>query len=101
MTALLSVVGSIAQDIHVTLKLRQNLRKLIEAELDNLGDGDLNEHYVKTLQELNISSFKKNQYLTNGTVQLVFSPQCDVGISWTFQGFSKFVFKILIYAVDV
>ena len=85
MTALLSVVGSIAQDIHETLQLRQNLRKLIEAELDNPADDDstpsLDENYVKTLQELNISSFKKNPYFTNTTVQHVFLPQCAVGNS--------------------
>lgn len=84
MIALLSAVGCIAQDIHETLQLRQNLRKLIEPELDN-PDSNLNlsldEHYVKTLQELNISSFKKNPYFTNTTVQHVVSPQCDVGIS--------------------
>ena len=95
MTALLSVVGSIAQDIHETLQLRQNLRKLIEAELDNPADDDstpsLDENYVKTLQELNISSFKKNPYFTNTTVQHVFLPQCAVGNSSIFQDLSQFV----------
>ena len=85
MTALLSVVGCVAQDIQETLQFRQNLRRLIEAELDNPADSDLipswDKHYVKTLQELNISSFKKNPYLTNTSVQLVHSPPCDVGIS--------------------
>lgn len=85
MTALLSVVGCLAQDIQETLQFRQNLRRLIEAELDNLADSDLtpslDDHYVKILQELNISTFKKNPYVTNNSVQLVYSPQCDVGIS--------------------
>ena len=81
MIALLSAVGCIAQDIHETLQLRQNLRKLIQAELDN-PESDLNlsldEHYAKTLQELNISSSKNR---TNTTVQHVVTPHCDVGIS--------------------
>ena len=86
MTALgLSVVGCLAQDTQETLQFRQNLRRLIEAELDNLADSDLtpslDDHYVKILQELNISTFKKNPYVTNNSVQLVYSPQCDVGIS--------------------
>lgn len=86
MTALgLSVVGCLAQDIQETLQFRQTLRRLIEAELDNPADGDLtpplDDHYVKTLQELNISTFKKNPYVTNNSVQLVYSAQCDVGIS--------------------
>ena len=86
MTALLSVVGCLAQDIQETLAFRQHLRRLIEAELNNPTDSDLtpssvDEHYVKTLRELNISSFKKNPYFTNSSVQRVFPPQCDVGIS--------------------
>lgn len=86
MTALLSVVGCLAQDIQETLQFRQNLRRLIKAELDNLADSDLtpslDDHYVKTLQELNISTFmKKNPYVTNNSAQLNYSPQCDVGIS--------------------
>lgn len=103
MTALLSVVGCLAQDIQETLQFRENLRRLIEAELDNLADSNLtpslDDHYVKTLQELNISSFKKNPYFTNTSVQLVYPPQCDVGISWTFQGLNQIVLKILIYMV--
>lgn len=103
MTALLCVVVCLAQDIQETLQFRQNLRRLIEAELDNPTDSDLipswDKHYVKTLQELNISSFKKNPYLTNTSVQLVHSPPCDVGISWTFQGLFQIAFKILIYMV--
>lgn len=70
-TALLSVVGCLAQDIQETLQFRQNLRRLIEAELDNPADSDLTPpldgHYVKTLQELNISTFKKNPYVTNNS----------------------------------
>lgn len=100
MTALLSVAGCMAQDIQETLEFRQNLRRLIEAEVDNPADSDLtpslDEHYVKTLQELNISSFKKNPYSTNTSVQHASSPQCDVGVSWTFQDLSQFIFKILI-----
>lgn len=84
MTAFLSVVGCLAQDIQETLEFRLNLTRLIEAELDNPADSDLtpslDKHYVKTLQELNISSFTKNPYFTNISVQRVFPPQCDVGI---------------------
>lgn len=84
MIVLLSAVGCKTQDIQETLQLRRNLRKLIEAELNNL-DSDLNsslgDHYVKTLQELNISNFQRNPYSVNTTVQLFFPPQCDVGIS--------------------
>ena len=80
----LSAAGCKTQDVRETLQLRRNVKRLIEAELNNL-DSDLNvslgDYYVKTLQELNISILQKNPYSLNTTVQVFFPPQCDVGIS--------------------
>lgn len=80
----LSAAGCKTQDVQETLQLRRDLRKLIEAELNNL-DSDLNaslgDYYVKTLQELNVSNFQKNDYSLNTTVQVFVPPQCDVGIN--------------------
>lgn len=87
MIILLSATGCSAQDIRETSQLRKNLRKLIEAKLDQNVDRDVHSslvrYYVKILQELDFFRFKKNIYTMNTTTHHLALPQCsNVGTNW-------------------